>query len=51
MPSSELAVRQPARESPIVLDLSKRQITLVRGEQRLGYWPVAIGRSQNSHTK
>ncbi|ABB34452.1 conserved hypothetical protein [Synechococcus sp. CC9605] len=41
--SAELAVRQPARESRIVLDLSKRQITLVRGEQRLGAWPVAIG--------
>ena len=40
---AELAVRQPARESRIVLDLSKRQITLVRGEQRLGAWPVAIG--------
>ena len=40
---AELAVRQSARESRIVLDLSKRQITLVRGEQRLGAWPVAIG--------
>ncbi len=40
---AELAVRQLARESRIVLDLSKRQITLVRGEQRLGAWPVAIG--------
>ena len=40
---AELALRRPARESRIVLDLSKRQITLVRGEQQLGAWPVAIG--------
>ncbi len=39
----ELASRQSARESRIVLDLSKRQITLMRGEQQLGAWPVAIG--------
>ena len=26
-----------------MLDLSKRQITLMRGEQQLGAWPVAIG--------
>ena len=39
----ELALRQPTRESRIVLDLSKRQITLMRGEQQLGAWPVAIG--------
>ena len=32
----ELASRQPARESSIVLELSKRQITLMRGEQQLG---------------
>ena len=25
------------------LDISKRQITLMRGEQQLGAWPVAIG--------
>ena len=40
---AELALWRPARESRIVLDLSKRQITLVRGEQQLGVWPVAIG--------
>ena len=39
----ELALRQPAHASRIVLDLSKRQITLMRGEQQLGAWPVAIG--------
>ncbi len=39
----ELALRQPAHESRILLDLSKRQITLMRGEQQLGAWPVAIG--------
>ena len=39
----ELALRQPTRESRIVLDLSKRQIALMRGEQQLGAWPVAIG--------
>ena len=33
---AELAVRQPARESRIVLYLSKRKISLVRGEHRLG---------------
>ena len=42
----ELASRQSARESRIVLDLSKRQITLMRGEQQLGAWPVAIGDPQ-----
>ena len=40
---AELALQRPARESRIVLDLSKRQITLVQGGQRLGTWPVAIG--------
>ena len=39
----ELALRKPARDSRIVLGLSKRQITLMRGEQQLGAWPVAIG--------
>ena len=39
----ELALRKPAHASRIVLDLSKRQITLMRGEQQLGAWPVAIG--------
>ncbi len=39
----ELALRKPACESRIVLDLSKLQITLMRGEQHIGAWPVAIG--------
>ena len=39
----ELALRKPAHASRIVLDLSKRQISLMRGEQQLGAWPVAIG--------
>ena len=46
----ELALRQPAHASRIVLDLSKRQITLMRGEQQLGAWPVAIG-DPNPHPK
>ena len=33
---------RPARESRIVLDLSKRQISLARGEQQLGTWSVVI---------
>ena len=40
---AELALRRSALESRIVLDLSKRLITLVRGEQRIGSWAVAIG--------
>ena len=48
----ELALRQPAHASRIVLDLSKRQIALMRGEQQLGAWPVAIGDpKQNPHPK
>ena len=41
--AAEVALQRAPRESRIVLDLSKRQISLVRGEQRLGSWPVAIG--------
>ena len=41
--AAELALLRPARESRIVLDHSKRQISLVRGEQQLETWPVAIG--------
>ena len=40
---AELALLRPARESRIVLDLSKLQISLVRGEQQLETWPVAFG--------
>ena len=40
---AELALLRPARQSRIVLDLSKLQISLVRGEQQLETWPVAIG--------
>ena len=47
----ELALRRPARESSMVLDLSKRRITLVRGEQQLGSWPVAIGYPKTSTPK
>ena len=39
----ELALRETACESRIVLDLSKRQITLMHGEQQLGDWSAAIG--------
>ena len=39
----EVALQRPTRESRIVLDLSQRRISLVRGNQRLGSWPVAIG--------
>ena len=38
-----LALLRPARESHIELDLSKRQINLVPGEQQLETWPVAFG--------
>ena len=39
----EMALQRSPRESRIVLDLSQRRISLVRGDQRLGSWPVAIG--------
>ena len=39
----EVALQRSPRESRIVLDLSQRRISLVRGDQRLGSWPVAIG--------
>ena len=41
--AAEVALQRVQRESRIVLDLSKRQISLVRGGQRLESWPVAIG--------
>ena len=41
--AAEVALQRAPSESRIVLDLSKRLITLVRGEQRIGSWPVAIG--------
>ena len=41
--AAEVASQRVPSESRIVLDLSKRQISLVRGDQRLGIWPVAIG--------
>ena len=41
--AAEVALQRAPSESRIVLDLSRRQITLVRGGQRLGTWPVAIG--------
>ena len=39
----EVALQRSRRDSRIVLDLSQRRISLVRGDQRLGSWPVAIG--------
>ena len=41
--AGELAMREMPSSSRIVLDLRKRQITVLRGGQRLGPWPVAIG--------
>ena len=41
--AAEVALQRAPQESRIVLNLSKRQISLVRGGQRLGSWPVAIG--------
>jgi len=41
--AGELAMREVPAPSRIVLDLHKRQITVLRGQQRLGPWPVAIG--------
>lgn len=41
--AGELAMREVPAPSRIVLDLRKRQITVLRGQQRLGPWPVAIG--------
>ena len=43
--ASELALKERAGagSSRIVLDLRKRQISVMRGGLRLGPWPVAIG--------
>ena len=41
--AAEVAVRSLPTSSRIVLDLRKRQISVIRGGQRLGPWPVAIG--------
>ena len=41
--SAEVALQRSPRPSRIVLDLSKRQISLLRDERRVGSWPVAIG--------
>ena len=41
--AAEVALQRAQEESRIVLDLGKRQISLLRGEQRLRTWPVAIG--------
>lgn len=41
--AAEVAVRSSPTSSRIVLDLRKRQISVIRGGQRLGPWPVAIG--------
>ena len=40
--AAELALRQ-APSARVVLDLSRREISVVSGVRRLGPWPVAIG--------
>ena len=41
--AEELAVLSSPSSSRILLDLQKRQISVIRGGQSLGPWPVAIG--------
>ena len=41
--AADLALRDAPASSRIVLDLQKRQISVVRDGRRLGPWPVAIG--------
>ena len=41
--ATEVSMRQTRSESRIVLDLRKRQISVLRDGRRLGPWPVAIG--------
>jgi len=40
--AAELALRQSS-SARVVLDLSRREISVVNGVRRLGPWPVAIG--------
>lgn len=41
--AAELAMRRSSSSSRVVLDLSRREISVVSGDRRLGPWPVAIG--------
>ncbi len=41
--AAELAMRRSSSSSRVVLDLSRREISVVSGARRLGPWPVAIG--------
>ena len=41
--AADLAMTSSPQDSRVVLDLRKRQISVIRGLQRLGPWPVAIG--------
>ena len=41
--AAELAMRRSSSSSRVVLDLSRREISVVSGARSLGPWPVAIG--------
>ena len=41
--AAELAMRRSSSSSRVVLDLSRREISVVSGARRLCPWPVAIG--------
>lgn len=41
--ATEVSMRETGSASRIVLDLRKRQISVLRDGRRLGPWPVAIG--------
>ena len=48
--AQELALRT-STDTRIVLDLGRRQISVIRAGQRLGPWPVAIGDAQTPTPK
>ena len=48
--AQELALRT-STDTRIVLDLGRRQISVIRAGQRLGPWPVAIGDPQTPTPK
>ena len=48
--AQELALRS-STDTRIVLDLRRRQISVIRAGQRLGPWPVAIGDAQTPTPK
>jgi hypothetical protein len=48
--AQELALRS-SNDTRIVLDLRRRQISVIRAGQRLGPWPVAIGDPQTPTPK